>query len=212
MIRSSNKYAMWVCGTCMALALSGCQRPAMFYRAPNPPEYLGTKVDQLNQAQEENAEASKHIVHRHEFELNTYDDDGLMHGGIRLNEYGEDHLKRIAENIRRGAPYPVVVERSQTSVKAGTEEEYPIHFNPELDMRRREVVVRALDKMGVRDADTRVVVAPSFAEPLTSMEAQAAYYRGMAAGLGGGGFGGGGFGGGMMGGGFGGGGFGGGRF
>jgi hypothetical protein len=59
-------------------------------------------------------------------------------------------------------------------------------LNPELDMRRREVVVRALDKMGIPDADTRVVIAPAFAEPLTSSEAQAAFFQGMGAGFGGG--------------------------
>jgi len=92
----------------------------------------------------------------------------------------------------------VVVERSQTSAKAGTKYQYPVHFNPELDMKRREVVVRALTRMGIADADTRVVVAPAFAQPLTGNEAQSAYATGLSGGgLGGGG---GGFGGGMGGG------------
>ena len=87
--------------------------------------------------------------------------------GIRLNEYGEDHVRKIAENLRNGAMFPVVVERSQTSPRPGTKYKYPVHFNPDLDMKRREVVVRALTRMGIADADTRVVVAPAFAQPLT---------------------------------------------
>jgi hypothetical protein len=189
----------------LLFAVAGCQHAAMFYQSPNGPEMLGTKVDQLNQAQEENAEASKYVVYQHEFKLNVRDEEGRVYPGVRLNEFGEDHVKRIAENIRRGAPYPVVIERNRTSVKEGTEYKYPVHFDPELDMRRREVVVRALNKMGIPDADTRVVVAPAFAEPLTAMEAQMSYGRGIrnfGGGMGGGGGFGGGFGGGGFGGGF----------
>jgi hypothetical protein len=99
----------------------------------------------------------------------------------------------------------VIVERSQTSVKPGTKFEYPIHHDPELDQKRRLVVVRALTRMGIPNAEQIVVVAPSFAQPYTSLEAESAYRRGImpfqnggggfGGGLGGGGFGGGGFGG-----------------
>jgi hypothetical protein len=164
---------------------------------------LGTEVDMLMQEQEQNAEAFKYIIHVHEFELNEYH---LGHnvGGVRLNEYGEDHVKRIAEQLRQGSHYPVVVERNQTSVRPDTQHKYPVHFDPELDLRRREVIVRALTKMGIPDADQRVVVAPSFAQPFTGAEAEAAYragfrgsggFGGGAGGFGGFGFGGFGFGG-----------------
>ena len=200
MIRSSVKYATRVCSLSVLLAAAGCTTPSLFYQPPPPPEMLGTKVDQLMQTQEENAEASKFVIYQHEFELNKAR-EGEMVEGIRLNEYGEDHVKRIAENVRNGAPYPVVVERSQTSPKAGTKYQYPVHFNPDLDMKRREIVVRALTRMGIADADTRVVVAPAFAQPLTSSEAERAYGVGIS-GMGGGWGGGmgGGFGGGMGGG------------
>jgi hypothetical protein len=149
--------------------------------------------------QEENAEASKFVIYQHEFELNK-EKEGVMVEGIRLNEYGEDHVRRIAENVRNGAPYPVVVERSQTSARAGTKYNYPVHLNPDLDMKRREVVARALTRMGIADADTRVVVAPAFAQPLTGNEAQGAYATGISGWGGGMGGMGGGFGGGMGGG------------
>jgi hypothetical protein len=190
----------------LAAALSaagGCahrDKAAAYYEPPAPPPMLGAAVDELNRAQEENAEAAKFIIYQHEFQMNEVV-DGRNVGGVRLNEYGEDHVKRIADALKQGVPWPVVVERSQTSARPDTEFHYPVHFNPELDLKRREVVVRALVRMGVADAEERVVVAPSFAHPITSEEAERAYYRGTSgrtgAGFGGGfgGFGAGGFGG-----------------
>jgi hypothetical protein len=184
MFRSPVKYATCLCSLSVLLAAAGCTAPSSFYQPPPPPEMLGSKVDQINLIQEENAEASKFVIYQHEFELNR-NKDGVVVEGIRLNEYGEDHVKRIAENVRNGAPFPVVVERSQTSAKPGTKYNYPVHFNPDLDLKRREIVARALTRMGIADADTRVVVAPAFAQPLTGNEAQGAYATGIS-GMGGG--------------------------
>ena len=178
MIRSSVKDATRLCSLSLLLAAAGCTSPSLYYQPPPPPEMLGTKVDQLMQTQEENAEAAKFVVYQHEFELNKYK-EGQMTSGMRLNEYGEDHVRKIAENLRNGAMFPVVVERSQTSPKPGTKYEYPVHFNPNLDMQRRDIVVRALTQMGIADADTRVVVAPAFAQPLTGQEAEQAYATGL---------------------------------
>jgi hypothetical protein len=202
MLRLSIQYATCLGALSVLLSAAGCGTPSLYYQPPPSPEMLGTKVDQIMDVQEENAEASKFVIYQHEFELNRYQ-DGQMVSGLRLNEYGEDHVRKIAENLRNGAMFAVIVERSQTSPLPGTKYQYPVHLNPNLDMQRREVVVRALTRMGIADADARVVVAPAFAQPLTGQEAEQAY----ATGLWGGGMGGG-WGGGMgggMGGGFGGG-------
>ena len=195
--------AQWTLAAgCLALGVTGCacNDATCYYAPPPPPEVLGSKVDELMQMQEENAEASKYIVYQHEFKLNEHD---RGQPGFRLNEYGEDHVKRIAEMLKRGVGFPVVIERSQTSPRLETEHEYPVHFNPELDLNRRAVVVASLERMGVEDADHRVVVAPSSAQYATSAEAEQAYQIGMSrggvGGFGGGGFGGGGFGGGGFG-------------
>ena len=188
---------------CVLATAAGCQQGAasLFYSPPPPPPMLGSVVDQLGEAQEHNGEVFKYIVHQHEFDLNDYE-DGQRFGGWKLNEYGEDHVKKIAENVKRGVPYPVVIERNNTSVKDGTKFAYPVHFDPDLDMKRRAVVVKALTRLGVTDAEQRVVVAPSFAQSITGREGIRAYYRGLRNfGGGGGGFGGG-FGGGGFGGGF----------
>ena len=190
MIRLNVRYATCLGTLSVLLTAAGCGTPAMYYQTPPVPEMLGTKVDQIMEIQEENAEASKFVIYQHEFELNKYK-DGQMTSGLRLNEYGEDHVRKIAENLRNGAMFPVVVERSRTSPRPGTKYEYPVHLNPNLDMQRREVVVRALTRMGIEDADTRVVIAPAIAQPLTGPEAEQAYATGLWGGGMGGGMGGG---------------------
>lgn len=173
----------------MAAASTGCGNPraGFFYRQPPPPAPLGTLSDPVWQTQEVNAEASKFVVYEHEFVL----------GGVRMNMAGQNHVKQIAARLDAGAPFPVAVERSMTSTRPEDEYQFPVHPNPELDNRRREVVVRALTAMGIADADQRVVVAPAFAEGYTGPEAEAAYQRSLYNNSGQGGFGGfgGGFGG-----------------
>ncbi|MEQ8789792.1 MAG: hypothetical protein RIC55_26090 [Pirellulaceae bacterium] len=174
-IKTFYRLSLLVAATALIVPASGCGWRCFGGTAT---KMLGADVDQYLEPQEHNAEAAKYIVYQHEFELNEYE-DGREVGGYRLNYAGEDHVKQIAYDLRRGSPYQVVVERSRTSVKPGTKHEYPVHLNPELDMKRRLVVVRALTKMGIPNADEIVVVAPSFAQPFTSSEAERAYQRGL---------------------------------
>lgn len=171
------------------LAVIGCSARHSMVDSPTP---LGAEVDQPMMQQELNAEAAKFVVYMHEFELNRTDEQGQEHGW-RLNEDGEDHLKQIAIGINNGIDFPVVVERSRTSVKPGTDYEFPVHYNENLDAKRRMITIAVLERMGVADAEQRVIVAPSFSEGYTGMEASRAYNSGI---MGGGGRGGGGGGGG----------------
>jgi hypothetical protein len=179
--------------TVLVLALSaatfsclGCGSWKELHRQPEPP--LGTISDSIWQKQETNAEASDFVVYQHEFKLNQ----------ARLNMAGEDHLKQVAERLLAGQDFQVLVERSMTTPRENTTYKYPVHPNPELDMKRREVVVHALTTLGVSDADQRVVVAPALTPGYKATESAASYQRGMMMGGGwgggfGGGFGGGGF-------------------
>lgn len=168
----------------LALALTGASVGChghltnLFYVPPTPPTPLGVEMDPLFEAQEHNAEAAKYVMYQHEFELPEFL-NGRNVNGYRLTPFGEDHIKRIAENLRRGATFPVVVERSDVSVDPNTQFRYPVHFNPELDMKRRLVVVRALQQLGIADADQRVVVAPAVAQSFTDSEAESAYRSGI---------------------------------
>jgi hypothetical protein len=168
----------------VVLSAAGC-------RPPSPP--LGTLSDPVWQNQEANAEPSEFVVHEHEFIVDTE----------FLNTYGEDHLKQIAYRMSTGQNAQVLVERSMNSARPETEYKYRVHPNPELDMKRRDVVVRALLAMKIPDADARTVVSPDLAPEYRAGENATTDYSDYGGGMGyGGGLGG--AGGGGIGGGFGG--------
>ena len=153
----------------------------------DPPAPLGTLSDPIWELQETNGEASNDFVIReHEFIGNT----------PRLNARGEDHVKQIAVRLNN-TPFPVMVEPSSMTTREGDRYDYAVHNDPELDLKRRDLVVQALETMGVTDADQRVVVSPDITPGFQYFEAQRAYSFGFGGfGNNGGGFGGGGFGGG----------------
>ena len=100
-----------------------------------------------------------------------------------LNKCGMNHILQIAARLKYCPHLPVIV-----------------------DLRRREIVVLALQELGIPNAEKRVVVAPALAAEANAIEATQAYNQGLSgAGFFGGGFGGGfgGFGGSFGGGGFG---------
>ncbi len=156
-----------------------------------PPLPLGSEYDKFWKVQGENVDASNFVLYQHEFTLN----------GIRLNGDGEDHLKRIAQRMIEGANYPVIIERSNTSSDPKTKYQFPIHRNPDLDNRRREVVIKALTALAVPDPENRVIVALPYSQGLTPAQADqigsgrgggGGSFRGGFGGFGGGGGGGGG--------------------
>ncbi len=126
------------------VTLGGCRPPA-------PP--LGTLSDPVWQNQEYNAEQADFVIHEHEFIADTE----------FLNTLGEDHLKQIAARLASGHDALVLIERSMNSARPETAYKYRVHPNPELDIKRREVVVRALLAMRISDADSRTVIAPDLA-------------------------------------------------
>jgi len=148
------------------LAAGGCpgwkeilpQRPAA-----SP---LGTLSDPVWQNQELNAEKSDFVVHEHEFVENSE----------FLNFAGEDHLKQIAARLATGQDAQVVVERTRNFARPDTEYKYRVNLNPEMDMRRRDIVVRCLLAMKIADADTRVVIAPDLAPSYRAGERAATDY------------------------------------
>ena len=206
MIRQSKK----MIGLIALVWLTGCQiQPPG--GAPIVPQTLGTAVDQLNLAQENNAEAAKLIVYTHEFENNLQDSpQAELVGqnrpfefqnpnrmrGLRLNADGLEHVEQIASILIHHSPQArpsVMVERSRTSKMWETEHHYPVHFNAELDELRRQLIVNLLLSSGIDNANELVVVAPAFPNGLSAEEAAAAYQnsRFQSAGVNSGGFGGG---------------------
>lgn len=170
MMRKSTTLAGLVVVLCV-LSLTGCgyfRRARMAYQRPSSPPPNGAISDPIFSNMESNAEALDFIVYQHEFKYNE----------ARLNDAGQDHVKQMASRILDGQDMLVMVERSRTSVKEDTEYKFPVHLNPELDMQRREVIVRSLAALGVEDAEDRVVVAPDLRPGFNSNEATNAYYQG----------------------------------
>ena len=167
----------------------GCSSPVMQSAPAVGVQPLGAISDAAWATQEENAEASKFVIAEHEFKLHE----------ARLNMAGEDHLKQIAADVHKGAKFPIVVERTVTGDNKG-QFNYPTGPDPELDIERRKLVVAALERFGVANADDRVFITPDTVYGQNAAAAAAAYQRAIyfnrAGGAFGGGFGGfGGFGG-----------------
>ncbi|MCH9653755.1 MAG: hypothetical protein K0U86_07055 [Planctomycetes bacterium] len=151
-----------------AMLVSGCQHKQHKDQIPyDSAAPLGTISDDIWQKQEENGEASDFVIHESEFVGTT----------AKLNAAGEDHIKQIAVRMI-STPFPIVVEPSSMSVKQSDEYKYPIHGNDDLDMHRRNVIVKMLQAMNVHDADERVVVSPAFTPGFEGFEAYRAYTNG----------------------------------
>jgi len=171
-----------------AMLVSGCQHKEHHAQIPyDSVAPLGTISDDIWQKQEENGEASDFVIHESEFVGTT----------AKLNAAGEDHIKQIAVRMI-STPFPVVVENSSMSVNESDEYKFPVNGNDDLDMHRRNVIVKMLQAMNVQDTDERVVVSPAFTPGFQGFEAYRAYSTGFSnrGGRGGGGGSFGGFGGG----------------
>lgn len=189
--------SLWLMPLTTAVCFAGCHHCSDF--GDITPYPLGTISDPVWRTQESNAEASDFVIHEHEWVANSES----------LNDMGISHLMRIAARSSE-VPFPIVVEPSSQSIReATTRHHFPVHNDIELDMRRRQVIVEALARHNVADAETRVQIGPATAPGFESFEGEDAYNRGMGGfgnggslggALGGGGIGG--FGGGFGGGGF----------
>ena len=123
------------------------QGPA--YDHPFP---LGQVTDAHWETQQANAEASDFVFYDHEFVGETE----------KLAPGAKKHLMSVALRLEH-VPFPVVIEQSQHNRK------------PELDKRRRKMIVEQLARIGVEDAERRVVIAGALAAGITSIEADEAY-------------------------------------
>ncbi|MDB5386771.1 MAG: hypothetical protein JWM11_2417 [Planctomycetaceae bacterium] len=191
----NRKRLGFVTSTAIAISMVGvagchkCMRRCD-YMGDITPYPIGTISDPIWQKQEHNAEASDFVVHEHEFTANT----------ARLNAAGEQHVKQIALRFSQkpDMPYPVMIEPSSMSARPGDKYGFQVHNDPSLDLNRRQVIVAALQAMGLQDAEQKVVVSPALTPGFQEFEASRAYGRGFGnmGGMGGGGMGGGGMGGG----------------
>jgi hypothetical protein len=121
------------------------------YDRPFP---LGQVTDSFWETQQTNAEAADFTFFDHEFKGNT----------AELAPGAKKHLMQVALRLEH-VPFPVVVEES------------PHNGRPQLDKARQKTIVEQLARLGVPEAEKRVVIAPAFAEGFTAVEGEAAYYH-----------------------------------
>ncbi len=126
------------------------QRLGPAYDRPFP---LGQVTDAHWETQQTNAEAAKFVFYDHEFVGDT----------AKLTPKGQKHLLQVAIRLEH-VPFPVVVEQS------------PDGRYPQLDLQRRQTIVKHLIEVGLEGIENRVIVAPAFAEGLRAVEGEAAYY------------------------------------
>lgn len=124
---------------------------------------LGAVTDAHWETQQTNAEAADFIFYDHEFVGET----------ARFTPAAKRHLEEVALRLEH-VPFPVVIERSEHD------------SNPELDRARQRMVIEQLARIGVPNAEGRVVVAASFAEGFTAMEGDRAYSQSIGGNFGGG--------------------------
>jgi hypothetical protein len=115
---------------------------------------IGQVTDSFWETQQTNAEAADFIFFDHEFRGNT----------AELSPGAKRHLEQVAMRIEH-VPFPIVIEQSVHNAR------------PELDQSRRQQIVEQLARMGVVNAEERVVVANAFPEGLTGIESEASYYN-----------------------------------
>ena len=138
-----------------ALVVAGGCRGQRGHRgsAFDHPFPLGQATDAFWESQQTNSEAADFIFFDHEFRGDT----------AELAPGAKKKLMQVALRLEH-VPFPVVVEES-------------VHANrPDLDAARRRTVVEQLARLGVENAGGRVVIARPFAEGITGVEAEQAYY------------------------------------
>jgi hypothetical protein len=127
------------------------------------PFVLGHATDAFWETQQTNAEAADFMFYDHEFVGET----------AQLAPGAKRHLEEVALRLPH-VPFPVVIEQSLYNAK------------PDLDQARRQSIVMQLARLGVANAEERVVIANAFAEGFTAIEGERSYYNGILGGGGGG--------------------------
>jgi hypothetical protein len=160
-----------ILGTMLLAALAGCHHRGgddcygdgsggrwgrRSYRGPGAdrPFPLGQASDSFWETQQTNAEAADFVFYDHEFRGST----------AELAPGGKKHLEQVALRLEH-VPFPVVIEQS------------PHNSRPELDQQRRQTLVEQLGRLGLPNAEERVVVANAFPEGYTGIEAEGSYYN-----------------------------------
>ncbi len=133
--------------------------------AHDRPFPLGQATDAHWETQMANAEAADFTFYDHEFRYDTQRHVDTA----ELSPAAKKHLEFVALRLET-VPFPIVIEelpRSHDKAKN--------HAKAQLELARRQTIVEHLNKMGITNADERVVVANAFAEGFTGIEGERSY-------------------------------------
>jgi hypothetical protein len=122
------------------------------FHEPAPiPEPLGSHLSRFETAQNNRAEATDFVFFLDEWYM----------GGSRLGPHGLDHLNRVLQRLPE-QPFPVVIQPDKDDA---------------MNEARRQVLVAALLKNGIADAEARVIIAYPEAGGLYGEETERIYYE-----------------------------------
>ena len=144
--------------------------------AHDRPFPVGQVTDSFWETQQTNAEAADFIFYDHEF---RYDTTTHMETA-QLSPLAKKHLEEVALRLEH-VPFPVVIEELPRDHDAAKNYEKGL-----LEQARRKTIVEQLNRLGITNADERVVVANACAEGFTGVEGERAYFNVIGGGFGGG--------------------------
>jgi hypothetical protein len=137
---------------------------------------VGQVSDSHWETQQTNAEAADFIFYDHEFKYDT-----TKHvETAQLSPLAKKHIEQVAMRLEH-VPFPVVIEELPRN-----HDEAKNHEKGLLEQARRKTIVEQLNRMGVTNADERVVVSNAFPESRTGVEAERSYFNVINGGFGGG--------------------------
>lgn len=126
---------------------------------------VGQVTDSHWETQQTNAEADDFIFYDHEF---RYDTEHQV-DTAQLSPRTKKKLEQVALRLEH-VPFPVVIEELPRDHDAARNRQKGL-----LEQARRQTIVEQLNRMGITNADERVVIANAFPEGITGIEAEQSY-------------------------------------
>jgi hypothetical protein len=161
----------------VVLTASGCAWPYEHsHKAYGGPPYgpahdrpfpVGQVSDSHWETQQTNAEAADFIFYDHEFRYDT-----TKHvETAQLSPLAKKKLEQVALRLEH-VPFPVIIEELPR-----THDEAKNYEKGLLEQARRKTIVEQLNRLGVTNADERVVLSNAFPEGFTGVEGERSYFN-----------------------------------
>ena len=138
---------------------------------------VGQVTDSFWETQQANAEAADFIFYDHEFKRLT---TGNHEETAQLAPLAKKKIEQVALRLEH-VPFPVVIEQLPRDHNAARN-----HQKGLVEEARRRTVVEQLNRMGITNADERVIIANAFPEGITGIEGERAYLNVIGGAFGGG--------------------------